>query len=482
MTVPEPPSWIVAAGQQNESASQMIFGCDAVFADNISRGFVAPQSTVLGDLEDSISAAFNRGISDLAPSEWSDTTKWFPTNGTYNYWVEFRHQTGLTYGDLAYAFPFDDKFGASTNLNENTVGNVQITLGAWTSSTVPSTTTFSAFPSSGAQLQGPISLTAQVAASNTVAHPLNGTVSFFINGVAINSTDYSSSPPVEPVSVDSTSGQASISGKLPVMPDGNTPHTYVVTAVYSGDEYRAPSVAYQTLELTPAFSLGFGANPVALNEAFNLVVTLNTPTYSGTIDFSISYPDGSGAISLGSAPVTTTTISKSVTIPPTFLQFTGEIVTSGGTSSIQNVSDFSGLAPGQIVTGNGLPSNLTLGGPTPNQFTIQPASSVTGNVMLTVNGRTFAAYILPSNPTIVQNVDVISDLQITDKVSGIGITPGTTIQGVTKGSIPLNQVVSAATGVNFTSNGANAAFPITVTYKPTDGPSISTTANIGIEA
>ena len=113
---------------------------------------------VLGDLENSISAAFNRGIV-LSPADtWGDTTTWFQQNasqsaaagiepGTYNYWVEYWHQSGLMLSDLAYAFPYDDKFGASTNLNLSNVGLAQITLGNWSSSSTASTTPSRAFPS-----------------------------------------------------------------------------------------------------------------------------------------------------------------------------------------------------------------------------------------------------------------------------------------------------------------------------------------------
>ena len=141
-----PPSWITAAGQENESASQMIFGCDAVFADNVSRGSTGTASTVLGDLEDSVSAAFNRGVALLPASDWGDTSKWFQQtggqNGAFNYWVDYWHSNNLTFSDLAYAFPYDDKFGASTNLNQNNVGLAKITLGQWSATQNATTTAF----------------------------------------------------------------------------------------------------------------------------------------------------------------------------------------------------------------------------------------------------------------------------------------------------------------------------------------------------
>lgn len=477
LTPAAPPSWITAAGQQLESASRMIFACDAVFADNVARGLTGNPSKVQGDLEDSISAAFNRGISDLTPSEWDDTTKWFPTNGTYNYWVEFWHQTGLMHGDLAYAFPFDDKFGASTNLSQNTVGLARITLGSWTGTTIDSTTAITSIPAS-AQLQGPISLTAQVTATNTLAHPLTGTVTFYINGVPINENDFSANPPVQQLTPNG-SGVVTINATLPVMPDGNAPHTYVVSAVYSGDLYRAPSIATQTLPLTPAFSLGFGTNPVPFGQNFTATATIGTSTVTGTVDFSILFPHG-GEMPLASEPATTTT-QATLNIPTDFLQFTGNIVTSGGKSTITNVSSFEGIAAGQTVW-PASPTALTLGAPQPHQFYLSQPSSVTGNVDLTVNGRTFPVYILPSNPKLVQNVDQIFDLKLNDVVTGIGILQNTTISAFIPGNIPLTTPTTAATNVLFTSNGAGAAFTIKVTYKPTTGPWIYAYADIGIVA
>ncbi len=96
-----PPSWITAEGQQDESASQMLFACDAIFADNVSRGLSGTASAVLGDLENSVSAAFNRGVALLPASEWGDTSKWFQQtggqNGYFNYWADFWHSNNLTY-------------------------------------------------------------------------------------------------------------------------------------------------------------------------------------------------------------------------------------------------------------------------------------------------------------------------------------------------------------------------------------------------
>ena len=124
-----PPQWIIDNNWTTQSASQMIFACDAMFADNVARKAYDMNPTtapggaaVLGDLENSISAAFNRGIVLSSADTWGETSTWFQQNttpplpasvkhGTYNYWVEYWHQPGLMLSDLAYAFPYDDKFG-----------------------------------------------------------------------------------------------------------------------------------------------------------------------------------------------------------------------------------------------------------------------------------------------------------------------------------------------------------------------------------
>jgi hypothetical protein len=471
-----------------ESPSQMVFACDGVFADNIARGLTGTAGKVLADLENSISAALNRGIAMNPADTWGDPSTWYPEGEAYNYWVEFWHQSGLTDNGLAYAFPYDDKFGTSTNLSENNVAKATITLGTWTDTTIKSTTTFENFPM-GAALQGPISLTAKVAAADTATHPLTGTVSFFINGVPINSNDFGAIPPVDPRSVDGTTGEATISATLPLMPDGNTPHTYTVTAVYSGDEYRAPSIAYDELALSPAFQLGFSANNVPLGSQVTLDVTLSTGAPSGTVEFSISHADGTGEQFLGSVDATSAHLSKQVTIPANLLQFTGDPTTTQNGKQqtigiINKVSNFTGVRLGQILTGAGLPSGTTVSNFTKHQLTLsQPISKAgTGNVMLTVNGRTFAAFIPPTEPTTVNGIDMIADLKVGDTVAGLGVAPMTTISSLIPGSIGLSDLPTTGSDVTITSNAAEASFPTKVTYKPTTAPSISTVADIGIVA
>ena len=164
-----PPTWITNLGSENESASQMLFACDAVFADNTARtalGMSAAQATIVADLENMVSGAFNRGIALNPGDTWSDSTQWFPAGGTYNYWVEYWHQTGLTFNDLAYAFAYDDKFGASTNLDASNVGLTQITLGSWSSSRTPSSVALQTTASAAVAQNSSVTLTATITGFN----------------------------------------------------------------------------------------------------------------------------------------------------------------------------------------------------------------------------------------------------------------------------------------------------------------------------
>ena len=251
---PATPAWLVANNQQFESASQMIFACDALFADNVERTGIdmnASNAPVLADLENSLAAAFNRGIIMSDPSSWNVITQWFPAGETYNYWTQYWHQDGLTFGDLAYAFPYDDKFGASTNLEVAGVGLVQITLGNWTDSSTKTAATMtvaldSSTPQPIAQ-QGPAMF--DIAFTNSGPTP-TGTVALFMDGIPLNQYNNSSNPPVQLLTL--SGGAASLSVTLPPTGDAGKRHTYTVTAVYSGDDNYLPTIASMQLQIEAA--------------------------------------------------------------------------------------------------------------------------------------------------------------------------------------------------------------------------------------
>jgi len=240
------PSWLNST-QAAESASQMVFACDAVFADNSPRqnaGMSGANATIIAALEDSVSAAFNRGIALNPAQTWGITTWWFPPTEKYNYWVEFWHQNGVTHDDRAYGFSYDDKYGTSTNLNFSNVGLVSITLGHWSSSNsvAAPTMTFQTAPPSSLAAGGLLNVVVQLAGSTTPT----GTVAFFIDGRAINSSDHGAVPPIELVPLNG--GLASLSANLPSLPLTN--QTYTLTAVYSGDSNFYPGILYSGLLVT----------------------------------------------------------------------------------------------------------------------------------------------------------------------------------------------------------------------------------------
>jgi hypothetical protein len=475
------PSWLVASGKQGQSASRMIFACDAFFADNTLRAayYNLPNtwSAVLGDLEDSISAAFNRGIALNDPSTWGDRTTWFQQNndqaGKYNYWVQYWHQSGLAVNDLAYAFPYDDKYGSSTNLNVPSVGLARILLNSWSAVQQSTTTAFVDFPAS-AQQQGTVTLTANVA--RDVAGPTpTGTVTFFIDGVAINSNDFSGAPPWQPVAVDG-SGAATITATLPALADGSTTQTYTVTAIYSGDATSAPSIAYQSLKLVGVngdFLMTLAPAQAAMGTSVNVTATLPGSVFDGTVAFTVSLSDGSRSQALG-APVaiSSSALNANITIPSNLLAFTGD--TAVGSNVISNVSNTVNLLEGQMITNANFTGPQQITGITPPGLTLSQAAVKTGTVSFTANGVTFTGTVTEGQTTLTglnTLAGLVDGVAIT-QVSGSSplLAPGTTIDALVQGSVQVLGTAShAVNGTTFVSNGAGAVFPVTATFTPTSG-------------
>lgn len=328
------------------SASQMIFGCTGPFADNAFRAKAYSKSddwsATLGDLENSIASAFNRGIILNDASTWSDRSTWFsqtagtqPPNlpatpsaqrlalyGVYNYWVEYWHQDNIAVNDLAYAYPYDDKYGTSTNLQQNNVGLAQILLNQWsTTQTIDTTTTFGTPPVSPVQ-GGPVTLTTTVTANSGTVSP-TGTVTFFIDGVAINANNFGATPPLQPVALQpgppsSGIATATLTAHLPALPDGSLNHTYTLTAVYSGDATNEPSIAYMPLKLTGVngdFLMGYSGTPSAGSQITVSSTALPGGVYNGTLALSIAKPDGSNSKPLGTINIGAANFSTTVTLP-----------------------------------------------------------------------------------------------------------------------------------------------------------------------
>lgn len=489
-TTVAPQPWLTTAGLEGHSASQMVFACDGYFADNTFRaayyGLSTGWSTVLGDLEDSIASAFNRGIALEAPSTWGDRSTWFQQGngqaGKYNYWVQYWHESGLAVNDLAYAFPYDDKYGSSTNLNVSQVGLARVLLNAWSNLQQPTTTTFLNFPTS-AQQQGQITLTAN-AGPPLNPNPMEGTITFFIDGVAINSNDFSSSPPQQPIPVDG-SGNATITATLPALSSGSTTHTYIVTAVYSGDQYTAPSIAYQPLKLVGVngdFLMTVNPDQAALGASVNVSATLPGSTFNGAVALSIAHSDGTGSQALSTTNVTSSNWNANVTIPTNLLTFTGDVTLHS--NLIQNVSSVVDLVEGQTITNANFTGAPTITAITPPSLNLSQAALKTGTVTFLSNGVQFTATAI-ENQTTLTGLNSLAGLAANVAITQVTgnselLQPGTTVVSLVQGSVQVNgNAQQAATGVTITSNGAGAIFPVTAVFTPTSGGPF--TANMGFQ-
>ena len=132
-----------------ESSGQMVFACDGVFADNVAR-FGAPNDSspdanslktqILANLENQLVSALNRGIGNLNPAQWGDPTKYYAAGTASNFYAGFLHQGGVSIGNKAYGFPYDDQAGFSSTMAIDNVSAIRIELGAWAASTALTTT------------------------------------------------------------------------------------------------------------------------------------------------------------------------------------------------------------------------------------------------------------------------------------------------------------------------------------------------------
>lgn len=386
------PGWLT---KPNESASQMTFACDGVFADSTeqtstSSGFNAK---VLGDIEDSISAAFNRGIALNDPSTWGDISTWFDGSltanvGVYDYWVQYWHQNGVMQNQLAYAFAYDDKHGASTNMQQSNVSAVAVTLGSWGTKVLPSIAL--TLPSTPVTQGGPVTLSAAVSGSG--AAPA-GTVTFFIDGYAVNSAGYPAGiPALQPVTL--SAGIASQSANCPPMPNGSFTHTFTVTAVYSGDSNYLPAVTTAPLTLNGfAIFMGIPSNSITLGQNLPATAQVQMPfnSFSGTL-FLMTYANGDPNVLLQNQAINMQVSSNPISISSyqvPVLTITGQL--TNGSTSISNVSSFTGIANGQGITGTGIPANTTISSfnESSNTLTMSAAANaqaVAGAVTITSDG------------------------------------------------------------------------------------------------
>ena len=135
-------SWLT---NPTETPGQMVFGNDGVFADSaLQTGLDSGQRTVLGDLENQIVAAINRGIALLfhTTADWQNSANYYPAGQVANLYAQFLHQqaiagTPIFIGGKAYAIGFDDQGGQNPSLVLLNQNSITASLGPWQTPPTP---------------------------------------------------------------------------------------------------------------------------------------------------------------------------------------------------------------------------------------------------------------------------------------------------------------------------------------------------------
>jgi hypothetical protein len=146
LTVGSIPSSAQQADAAFQSPSQMVFGNSGVFADSAYRGLPANEAKIVGDLENQIVAALNRGVSQLpghtadGTGSWKDASLFYannPHHDVYNRYAAFLHQSSISIGGLNYGFAYDDQAGQASDISVDNPTGVRITLGPWSTHETP---------------------------------------------------------------------------------------------------------------------------------------------------------------------------------------------------------------------------------------------------------------------------------------------------------------------------------------------------------
>jgi hypothetical protein len=94
-----------------------------------SNGRLAPGNNELGALAAQVSAALNRGTSNLDSSQWEVPANFYPAAGPANFYARYWHTVSL--GGLAYGFDYDDVGNQSTLINITNATQMTLTV-HWT--------------------------------------------------------------------------------------------------------------------------------------------------------------------------------------------------------------------------------------------------------------------------------------------------------------------------------------------------------------
>ncbi|MFN4258278.1 MAG: beta-1,3-glucanase family protein [Gemmataceae bacterium] len=137
---PLSPHWIQTIGPDNKVASpgSMVFQGNGVFADYAGGANSQGNNLAAAAIELQLNAALNRGISNLATSEWNNSGNYYPANNQpRNLYAQFLHQktgpTAVFIDGLAYGFAYDEGTGGPSKIDfdDSTTPTISITLGAW---------------------------------------------------------------------------------------------------------------------------------------------------------------------------------------------------------------------------------------------------------------------------------------------------------------------------------------------------------------
>jgi hypothetical protein len=141
--VGRPPAmqWLTSS---TETAGTMVFGNDGVFTDAAGQGETGTNKTILGNLENQIVAALNRGIANKynTTAEWQDSSNYYPAGETANLYAKFLHDeqingTQIFIGGKAYAIAYDDQGGQNPSLELLNQDSVTATFGPWIAPSTP---------------------------------------------------------------------------------------------------------------------------------------------------------------------------------------------------------------------------------------------------------------------------------------------------------------------------------------------------------
>ena len=114
-------------------ATWQVFANAGVFADNtlqFSPGTNYGQAQILGNIENQLVSAMNRGVATEPYSVWTNGP-YYAAASTANWYAAFLHQDTITIDGNAYGFAFDDQGGNSTDLSVNNPKVLTITLSSW---------------------------------------------------------------------------------------------------------------------------------------------------------------------------------------------------------------------------------------------------------------------------------------------------------------------------------------------------------------